>query len=84
MYIPNNDTQNQPLNRLQLALGTLKTLNLMNQPIKFQEKSRKLLRQRVRRGYFKTLGTSVNCNKQPNHPILPVGTSTKVASTRDK
>ncbi len=34
-------------------------LNLMNQPIKILEKSPKLLSQRMRKLYYKTLGTSV-------------------------
>ena len=36
MYIPNDDTQNYPYCRLQLAVEIICTFNLINQPIKIQ------------------------------------------------
>ena len=64
MYIPNDDTQNYQFCKLQLLAGW--TLNLMNKPIKIQKESPKLLRQRIRKQYYITLGTSVI-----NSPISP-------------
>ena len=55
MYIPNYDTQNYPFCRLQLV-GEIFSL-LHNEPI--QEMSLKLLKQRIRKPYNKTLGTCV-------------------------
>ena len=44
----------------------------MNQLIKIQDKSGKLLRQQIKKRYYKTLGTSEINTKQPNVPFLPV------------
>ena len=63
MYIPNNDTQNYPYCRLQLVV---RTLNLINQQIKIQLKSPKLLSQLIRKRYYKTLGTSVINSPMPS------------------
>ena len=59
MYIPNDDTQNYPFCRLQLKL--LKLLNTqLNEPTNQNSiKSSKLLHNRIRKRWFKTLGTSV-------------------------
>ena len=59
MYIHNDDTQNYPLCRLKLAVEAFYQFNLINQPIKIQNNSPKLLSQRIRKQYYKTLGTSV-------------------------
>ena len=58
MYIPNNDTQNYSLYWLQLVVQTFDA-QLNEPPIKIQPKSQKLLSQRIRICYYKTLGTSV-------------------------
>ena len=56
MFIPNDDTQNY-FCRLQLVDETFG--HSTKQPIKTQLKSPKLLGQRIRKSYYKTLGTSV-------------------------
>ena len=57
MYIPSDDTQSYPFCRLQLAGENFNT-QLMNQSINIQKKPPKLLGQRIRICYCKTLGTS--------------------------
>ena len=56
MYIPNYDTQNYLLCKLQLVVETF------GNSIKWTLKSQRLLSQRIINRYFNTLGT----NKQPN------------------
>ena len=58
MYIPNDDTLNYSFCRLRISGWNVWTQILMNQPIKIQYSS-KLLRQRIRKHYYKNLGTSV-------------------------
>ena len=61
MYIPNDVTQNYPFCRLQLVIdmfGHL-TINEIKILIKIQLKSPRLLSQRIRKRYYKTLVTSV-------------------------
>ena len=48
IYIPNDDTENYPFYSLQTVVETIG--HSMNQPIKIQ---------RIRKRYYKTLGTSV-------------------------
>ena len=58
MYIPNDDSQNCPFCRLQLVVETLDTkLNKLTNHNSL--KPLKLLSQRIRKYYHKTLGTSV-------------------------
>ena len=57
MYIPNEDTQSYPFCRLQLIVGHLTKFNNEN-----LRKVPSLSSQRMRKRYYKTLGTSViNC-----------------------
>ena len=61
MYIPNDDTQNYPSGSLKLVVKTFEHNELTNQ------KSPKLLCQRVRKSCYKTLGTS-----EINSPLSPL------------
>ena len=63
MYILNDNTQNYPFCRLKLVVETFEQLNeLTNQnSLKFP----KLLRQRIRKRYIKTFGTSVKTDHCP-------------------
>ena len=58
VYIPNDDTQNYHFCILHQEVETF-DINYMNQPITIQWKSPRLLSQRIRKCYYKTLGTSV-------------------------
>ena len=53
IYIPNNGTLNWPFCRLQLVVQTLKKQS------KYNKSPQKLLSLRIRKGFFKTLGTNV-------------------------
>ncbi len=58
MYNPNDDTQNYPICRLQLVVKRLDTK--LNEPTNHNSlKSPPLLSQRIRKRYYKTMGTSV-------------------------
>ena len=57
MYIPNDDKQNYPFCRLELVVET--NQNLLKSP--------KLVSQRIRKRYYKILGTSVI-----NSPLSPL------------
>ena len=58
MYISNDDKQNYPLSRLKLVVKHLNTQ--LNEPTNQNSlKSPKLLSQRIRKHYYKTLRTSV-------------------------
>ena len=71
MHIPNDNTQNSPFCRLQLAVKHLNTqLNEINQNV---VKSTKLLSQGIRKRYYKTLGTSV-INRPMSPPSLLIHT----------
>ena len=61
MYIPNNDTQKYTFLRLQTVIELVWTLNLINQPIKFNKSH-----QQTRNVFYKPLGTRVT-----NQPIVP-------------
>ena len=60
MYIPNDDAQNYPFCILQLVVDIFG--HLINQPIKIQIYSPKLLSQQIKKRYYKTFGTSVTHN----------------------
>ena len=62
MYIPNDDTQNYHFCELQFVVKTFERSTNQNSP-----KSSKLLSQRIRKRYCKTLGTSVI-----NIPLYPL------------
>ena len=68
MYIPNDDTQNYTFRRLNLLVETFKTQ--LNEPTNQSPlKSPKLLSQRIRKRYYKYLGTGVI--NSPISPLLP-------------
>ena len=56
MYIPNDDTQSDPNCASKLLVETLKHNEATNQNLL---KSPNLLSQRIRKGYYKTMGTCV-------------------------
>ena len=76
MYIPNEDTQNYPLCRLQLGVETLDTnkSNLIKSP------QGKVDNQRIGKRYYNTLGTSVK-NSQVAPSSLPVAIAVQNHST---
>ena len=59
MYVPNDDTQNYPFSRLLWVVETFGHSTKLNKLIVIQYKSPRLLSQRLRKRYYKTLGTSV-------------------------
>ena len=58
LYIPNDDTQNEPVFRLQLVFETCLPTELNEPTNQNQLKNPRLLSQRIRKLYYKTLGTS--------------------------
>ena len=63
MYIPNDDTQNYPLCRIQLVGETFKHSTQWNNQSKFP----KVVKPMNKKTLYKTLGT----NEHPNVPLLP-------------
>ena len=59
MYILNDYTQNYPFCTLQLVVEKFRHLTKINQPIKIQLKSQKLLGQGTRKRNYETLRTRV-------------------------
>ena len=57
LYIPNDDTQNEPAFRLQLVFETCLPTELNKPTNQTQLKNPRLLSQRIRKLYYKTLGT---------------------------
>ena len=66
MYIPNDDTQNYHICRLQLLVKMFGHSTFRTKQSKFNNKSPKLSSQLIRKSYYKTLGTKVI-----NSPMSP-------------
>ena len=69
MYIPNDNTKNYPLCRLQLMVETFGHSTKWTSQLKFNKS--KQFRPMNKKRYCKTLGTSVINDKRPNVASFP-------------